>query len=86
MFERIYHKVGNILRVLLYTNLPITVANAEYLIDQALATEMNYMRVNFTTTPKGSPGYLLFDREFFLDISLIVDCQMIQQHRQNVVN
>ena len=65
MFERIYHKVGNILRVLLYTNLPITVANAEYLIDQALATEMNYMRVNFTTTPKGSPGYLLFDRDIF---------------------
>ena len=84
--ERIHQTVGNLLRVLLYTNPPRTVANAAYLIDQALATAMHSMRVNVTTTLKGSPVSLVFGRDMFLDIPLIDDLQMIQEHRQTLVN
>ena len=51
-----HQTVVNILRVILYINPPRTVANAADLIDQVIATEMHFMRVNFTTTLKVSPG------------------------------
>ena len=63
-----------------------TVANAADLIDQALATAMHSMRVNVANTLKGSPGSLVFGRDMFLDIPLIDDWQMIQQHRQTLFN
>ena len=81
-----HQTVGNLLRVLLYTNLPRKVANAADIIDQALATAMHSMRVNITTTLKGSPGSLVFGRDLFLDIPLIDDWKMIQQHRQTLFN
>ena len=51
--------------------------NAADLIDQALATAIHSMRVNVTTTLKGSPGSLVFVRDMFLDIPLIADWKMI---------
>ena len=63
-----------------------TVANAADLIDQALATAMHSMRVNVTTTLNGSPGSSVFSRDMFLDITVIADWKMIQQHRQTLVN
>ena len=81
-----HQTVGNVLRVLLYTNPPRKVANAADLIDQAIATEMHSMRVNVITTLKGPPGSLVFGRDMFLDVPLIVDWQMIQKHRQTLVN
>ena len=61
-------------------------ANAADLIDQALDTEMKYMRVNITTTLKESPESLVFGRDMFLDIPLISDWKMIQKHRQKLFN
>ena len=78
-----HETVGNVLCVLIYTNPPRKVANTADLIDQALATAMHSMRVNVTTTLKGSPGSLVPGRYIFLDITLIADWQMIKQHRQN---
>ena len=76
--ERMHHTVVNVLRVLLYTNLPRNVANAAYLIDQTLSTAMHSMRENFTTTLKGSPGSLVFGIDMFLNIPVISDWKMIQ--------
>ena len=81
-----HQTVGKVLRVILYTNPPSTVANAAYLIDQALATAMHSMRLNVATTLKGFPGSLVFGRDMFLDIPLIADWQMIQHNRQTLVN
>ena len=78
--------VGNVLRVLLYTNPPRIVANEADRIDQALAMAMHSIRLNVTTTLKGTPGYLVFGRDMFLDIPLIDDWQVIQKHRQTLVN
>ena len=47
---------------------------------------MHSIRVNVTTTNKGYPGSLVFGRDMFLDIPLIADCKMIQQHMQTLVN
>ena len=69
--ERMHQTVGNVLRVLLYTNPPRTVENTADLIDQALATAIHSMRVNTTTTLKGYPVSLVFGRDMFLDINLI---------------
>ena len=64
----------------------MTVDNAADLIDQALATEMHYMRVKVTSTLNESPGSLVFGRYMFLDIPLIAYWQMIHQQRQKLVN
>ena len=79
-------KLVNVLRVLLYTNPPRTVANAADLIDQTLATAMHSMRVDVTITLNGYPGYLVFGRDIFLDIPLIADCKMIHQQSKTLVN
>ena len=84
--ERMHQAVVNVLSVVLYTNPPRTVVNAADLIYQALATSIHSMRVNVTTTLKGSPRSLVFGRDMFLDIPLIADWQMIQQHRQTLFN
>ena len=81
-----HQTVRNLLRVLLYTNPPRTLANAAYLIDQVLATAMHSMRVNVTTILKGSPGSLVFGREMFIYIPLIADWKMIYKYRQTLVN
>ena len=84
--ERMHQTVGSVLCVLLYNNPPRTLSNAADLIDQAIATEMHSMRVNVATTCKVSPGSLVFGRGVFLDINLISDWQMVQKHRQTLVN
>jgi len=84
--ERMHQTVGNILRTLLYSNPPRTVANAADLIDQALGTAMHAMRTNIHTTLKAAPGALVFGRDMFLDVPLIADCQAIQLHRRTIVN
>ena len=84
--ERMHQTVGSVLCVLLYNNPPRTLSNAADLIDQAIATEMHSMRVNVITTLKGPPGSLVFGRDMFLEIPLIVDWQMIQKHGQTLVN
>ena len=85
-FERMHQTVGNILRVILYTNPPRTVANAADLIDQAIATAMHSMKVNVTSTIKVSPGSLVFGIDIILDIPLIAYWKMIQHDRQTLVN
>ena len=69
--------VGNVLRVLLYSIPPRTVANAADLIDQALSTAMHVMRTSIYTTLTGAPGALVFGRDVFLDVPLIADWQAI---------
>ena len=58
----------NVLRVLLNTNPPRTVANAADLIDQAIATAMHSMKVNVNNALKVSPRSLVFGRNIILDI------------------
>ena len=84
--ERMYQIVGNVRRILLYSNSPRIVANAADLIDQALSTAMHAMRTNIHTTLKGAPGALVFGSDMFLDAPLIVDWQAIQLHRRTIVN
>ena len=63
--EKMHQTVGSVLRTLLYSNPPRTVANAADLIDQALSTAMHAMRTNIHTALKGSPGALVFEKICF---------------------
>ena len=81
-----HQTVGNILRTLLYSNPPRTVANAADLIDQASGTAMHAMRTNIHTTLKAAPGASVFGRDMFLDVPLIAEWQAIQLHRRTIVN
>ena len=81
-----HQTVANVLRALLYSNLPRTIANAADRIHQALGTAMHIMSTNVHTTLKRSPEALAFGRNMCLDVPLIADWQAIQQHRSTIVN
>ena len=81
-----HQTVGNVLRVLLYSNPPQNLTQARDIVDQALATAMHAMRVTVATTLGTMPGALAFSRDMFLNVPLIADWQTIARHREQYVN
>lgn len=84
--ERMHQTVGNLLRSLCHSNPPQNVANANELIDSALATAMHALRATVHRSLEVSPGALVFHRDMFLDIPLHADLIAIQERRQNIVD
>ena len=81
-----HQTVGNMLRVLLYSNPPQNMTQARDIVDQALATAMHAMRVTTASTLGSMPGALAFSRDMFLNVPLIVDWHTIAQHCEQYVN
>ncbi len=81
-----HQTVGNVLRVLLYSNPPQNLTQARDIVDQALATAMHAMRVTIATTLGTTPGALAFSRDMFLNVPLIADWQTIARRREQYVN
>ena len=75
--ERMHREVGNILRCLIHSNPPRTLANAKALVDSALATTMHVLRTNISQSTGNSPGALAFHRDMIMDISLQADMRAI---------
>jgi Integrase zinc binding domain len=71
--ERMHQTVGNLLRSLLHSYLPQNVANANELIDSALATAMHALCATVHRSLEVSPGALVFHRDMFLNIPLHAD-------------
>jgi hypothetical protein len=69
-----HQTAGNVLRTLLYINLPQNLTPARNIVDQVLATAMHAMQVTVATTFGSMSGALAFSRNMFLDVPLIVDC------------
>jgi hypothetical protein len=84
--ERMHQTVGNVLRVLLYSNPPQNMTQARDIVDQALATAMHAMRVTTASTLGSTPGALAFSRDMFLNVPLIADWHTIAQRREQYVN
>ena len=59
---------------------------AQELVDEALATAMHAMRTNVATALGSSPGSLVYNRDMFLDVPLQADWELIQKHREHLVN
>ena len=66
--ERMHQTVGNVLRTLIHTEPPGTLADAKILIDSALATASHAIRSNILQVTGYSPGTLAFHRDVLLDV------------------
>ena len=84
--ERMHQTVGNILRTLLNTNIPNNLAEANDIIDDALATAMHAMRAGIASSLNSAPGALAFGRDMFLNVPLIADWHLIATRREHLVN
>jgi hypothetical protein len=84
--ERMHQTVGNVLRVLLHSNPPQTVGQAQNLIDEALSIASHAMRTTIATTLGSTPGALAFSRDMFLNVPLIADWQLIASRREQYIN
>ena len=80
--ERMHQTVGSVLRTLIHTQPPHTLADAKGLVDQALATAAHAVRANVSQVTGYSPGALAFHRDMLLDVPIIVDLLAIRERRQ----
>ena len=81
-----HQTVGNMLRAMISLNPPDGVDSAKALVDTALANCLFATRSAIHGSLKASPGSLAFGRDMVLDIPLIADWQLIQQHRQQLID
>ena len=81
-----HQTVENILRTILYRKIPLNMALAKDVVDQALAQAMHAMRTTVVTTLGSTPGSLAFSRDMFLNIPLIANWQAIAKHREQRIN
>jgi transposase InsO family protein len=84
--ERMHQTVANILRTLIHLNPPNDAAQAQHLVDNAIATAMHATRCAVNRTLGTSPGALAFRRDMLLDVPLIADWLTVQQNRQALVD
>jgi F0F1-type ATP synthase delta subunit len=68
-----HQTVGNMLRVLLYSNPPQNLTQARDIVNQALATERHAMRVTTATTLCTMQWALAFSHDMFLNGLLTAD-------------
>ena len=81
-----HQTAGNILRTLVHTDPPRTVAQARLLVDEALARAQMALRCVVSAPLQATPGSLAFGRDMFLDVPYVADWQLIQQRRQQLVD
>lgn len=80
--ERLHSTVGDILRTLLREQPPQNVAQAYELIDAALASAQYAVRVAVNRALGHSPGAIVFHRDMFHPIPLLINYNMIRDKRQ----
>jgi hypothetical protein len=74
-----HQTVGNVLQTLLHGEPPPDATKAKEFIDEVLLIATHAMRTGIHTTLGSSPGNLVFNRDMFLNIPLIVDWHAITQ-------
>ena len=84
--ERMHQTVGNMLRAMISLNPPDGVDSAKALVDTALANCLFATRSAIHGSLKASPGSLAFGWNMVLDIPIIADWQLIQQHCQQLID
>jgi len=84
--EWMHQAVGNSLRVLHRWNPPDGLANAQALVDAALANAMYATRASYHSGLQTTPGALAFHRDMILNIPLVSDLHLIREHRQQLID
>ena len=83
IIERVHQSIAQTIRTLITLKPPITVAQAEAVVDSALATAMHASRIAANSRLQNfSPGALVFGRDMFLDIPIVSDILTISKARQ----
>ena len=81
-----HQTVGNVLRVLLYSNPPKNMTQARDIMDDVLVTAMHTMRTVVVTSLGSTPGALAFSRDMLLNVPLVADWKAITHAREQRVN
>ena len=84
--ERLHLTTGNALRALTRERNPRRKAEAEPMMDSALATAFHAVRINVSETRGNSPGAIAFHRDMLFNIPLRIDLQTIQRRQQAKVD
>ncbi len=84
--ERLHSRVGDILRSMLSKNPPTNVAQAYEVIDTALASAQFAVRASIHRTMGLSPGAIVFHRDMFHPIPLLVNYNDLRERRQVVID
>ncbi|KAG7359911.1 integrase core domain containing protein [Nitzschia inconspicua] len=84
--ERMHSTLGDILRTLLREQPPATIVDAYGIIDNALASVIFALRSSVNRTFGVSPGALVFQRDMFHPIPLIIGYNRIRTERQRIID
>jgi transposase InsO family protein len=84
--ERMHEAIVNTLRVLSTMAPPQGVAQAEQLVDTAIADAVYATRCTYHSVLKTTPGGLAFGRDKILNIPMITDLQQLQKRRQELID
>ena len=71
--ERMHQTIGDILQVILHTNSPTNMVDANQVMDNALATAMYASRCTVSFPIQTTPGALVYGRDVIMDVPLIVN-------------
>jgi hypothetical protein len=83
--ERMQQTVGNVLRTRLHSEPAQNITTAKEFVDEALSIWMHAMRAGMHTKLGSSPGSLVFNRDMFLNIPLIVNWHAITLKREHLI-
>lgn len=84
--ERMHQSVANVLRTILNDNRAQNQEHAVQAVENALATTMYATRCSVSRALDSSPGELVFRRDMFVDIPVMVDLLTIQEKRQVMID
>ncbi|KAG7369915.1 integrase core domain containing protein [Nitzschia inconspicua] len=84
--ERMHSTLGDILRTLLREQPPATIVDAYGIIDNALASVIFALRSSINRTFGVSPGALVFQRDMFHPIPLMIGYNQIRTERQRIID
>lgn len=84
--ERMHQTAANALRILMNHRPPHDAAEAAGLMDLALQSAAYGIRAAVHGTMQLSPGAVVYRRDMLLDIPVVVDLTVLQQHRQAAID
>ena len=84
--ERLHATIGDILRSMMHENPPTNVSQAYEMVDTALASAQFAVRASVHRTMGLSPGAIVFQRDMFHPIPLLVNYNDLRERRQQVID
>ena len=87
VIESVHHTIGQVIRTLIHLKPPQNTADADSVVDEAIATAMHACRcAPNTSLGNFTPGALVFQRDMLLDLPLVADLLTLTQHRQVLID